>query len=181
MFKSIKTLGTILTVVSTAQFGKELYDNYKDKKRKRQIDEVHQFISNLDLDSLQDAIKTGDTEKLIDAVEAIMTAAENVKIKSDLDELKDDITNTAKKVFSKVSDVAEKVVSSTSKKIDDLQSSDKEDKVELPTFKQFLNGAEFEFQTPHGMKSIITVNDENISINIAKKTITALGHTITLK
>lgn len=178
MFKTIKTLGTILTVVSTAQFGKEMYDNYKDKKRKRQIDEVHQFISNLNLTELQDAIKSENTEKLIDAVEAIMTAAENVKIKSDLDELKDDITSTAKKVFSKVSDVAEKVVASTSKKIDEINT--KNENKSQPTFKQFLDGAELEFNTPDRV-IIVTINNAQVFVNVAKKTVTLFDQTITLK
>ncbi len=179
MFKSIKTLGTILTVVSTAQFGKEMYDNYKDKKRKRQIDEVHQFISKLDLNALQEAIKSENTEKLIDAVEAIMIAAENVKIKSDLDELTDDITSTAKKVFSKVSDVAEKVVASTSKKIDEINKP-KYNKKEIPTFTQFLDGAELEFKTPDAIM-MVNINDVNVFINVAKKSVTFLDQTMILK
>lgn len=45
MLGAIKTIGTILPVASTAQFGKEMYDKYKTKRKTRQIDEVHEFIS----------------------------------------------------------------------------------------------------------------------------------------
>lgn len=169
MLGAIKTLGTVLAAAEAAKFGKEVYDKYKDKKRKRQINEVHEFIGNLDLDALQDAINSGDTEALIDAVEAIMEAAEAVKVKSDLEELKDDVTATAKTVFNKVSSVADKVMARASKKFDELTEED--DEIRIPSFQDFIKGATLPIFTKDGDLEV-TVNDENVSINVAKKTVT---------
>lgn len=178
MFGAIKTLGTVLTVVSTAQFGKELYANYKNKKRKRQLDEVHDFISHLDLEALQNAIKTNNTDTLIDAVENIIQAAENVRIKSDLEDLKDDVSNAANKVFNKVSGMANKVAD----KINGLKPNvfKVDDEINIPSFDQFMAGMPLYLEmndTPY----LISVNDVSVSVNPKLKMVIILfneGETI---
>jgi hypothetical protein len=168
MLGAIKTIGTVLTVASTAQFGKEMYDKYKDKKKKRQVEEVHDFIGRLDLDALQEAIDTNDTDALIDAVEDIMMAAEAVKVKSDLEELKDDAQEVAEKVFTTVSTVAGKVASKVSEKLDEVKNAVdeiEEDEVIEPTYSDFVNGyVALDFEV--GKKTYkVTIEDENVSVN----------------
>ena len=96
---ALKTIGTVLTVASTASFGKDMYDKYKGKKKARQIDEVHEFIGALDLEALQSAIESKDEDALIDAVEDIMTAAEAVRVKGEFEELAEDAQEVATKLL----------------------------------------------------------------------------------
>lgn len=174
MLKTIKMLGTVLTVASTAQIGKELYSTYKDKKRQRQIQEVHNFIENLDLEILYDAIETEDTEKLIEAVESIIRASENVRAKSELEEISDDLTGAAKVALEKVTDIANKVVEDLShvfdELIDDNDDVENEDVVRLPTFDEFINGAELPIFDKDG-GFLVTVNDANVFVKMQSKTV----------
>lgn len=168
MLGAIKTIGTVLTVASTAQFGKEMYDKYKDKKKARQVDEVHDFIGRLDLEALQHAIDTNDTEALIDAVEDIMMAAEAVKVKSDLEELKDDATEVAGKIFETVSTVAGKVATKVSQKLDEVKNAVdemEEDEIPDPTYSDFINGfVAIDFEVGNKIYKV-TIEDENVSVN----------------
>ena len=178
MLLGLKTLGTVLTVASTAQFGKEMYDKYKDKRKSRQVDEVHEFIGSLDIQALNDAIETEDTDALIDAVEAILDAANAVRVKSDLEELQDDVTDVAKNIFSTVSKVATKVAGKVGEKldevkeaVDDLEDDDLETPT-IPSFKEFKkSSAVLQIEDKNGIYRI-TVNDDNVSTNNKKKTVT---------
>ena len=175
MFGAIKTIGTVLTVASTAQFGKEMYDNYKDKKKKRQIDEVHEFIGRLDLNALQHAIDTNDVEALVDAVEDIMLAAESVKVKSDIEELKEDAQEVAEKVFNTLSGIANKVTSKVGEKLNEVKEIiDEETEVEL-TYYNFVNGlVAIDFEV--GKKCYtVTIDDENISVNPKTQRVTFIS------
>ncbi len=165
MFNALKTIGTVLTVAQAAQFGKEAYAKYKDKKRIRQVNEVHEFIGQLDLNALKLAIESGDTDKLIDAVENIMNAAESVKVKSDLEEIKDDVSAVAKSMFDKLSKVANKAVSKASQKFDTTISDDGFD---VPSFQDFIEGAKLKVLTKNG-PLLVSVHDENVSVKMAKK------------
>ena len=166
MFNALKTIGTVLTVAQAAQFGKEAYAKYKDKKRIRQVNEVHEFIGQLDLNALKLAIESGDTDKLIDAVENIMNAAESVKVKSDLEEIKDDVSAVAKSMFDKLSKVANKAVSKASQKFDTTISDD--DSFDVPSFQDFIEGAKLKVLTKNG-PLLVSVHDENVSVKVAKK------------
>lgn len=159
MFNALKTIGTVLTVAQAAQFGKEAYAKYKDKKRIRQVNEVHEFIGQLDLNALKLAIESGDTDKLIDAVENIMNAAESVKVKSDLEEIKDDVSAVAKSMFDKLSKVANKAVSKASQKFDTTNLDD--DSFDVPSFQDFIEGAKLKVLTKNG-PLLVSVHDENV-------------------
>jgi len=119
----LKTVGTVLTVASTASFGKDMYEKYKDKKKGRQLNEVHQFISALDLEALQEAIDGKNEVALIDAVEDIMIAAEAVRVKSDMEELKDDATDAAEKIFGTVTSIVGKVTDKVAAKLDEVKEA----------------------------------------------------------
>jgi wobble nucleotide-excising tRNase len=167
----IKTLSTVLTVASAAQIGKEMYGKYKDKKKSRQAQEVHEFIENIDLDSLQKALETENVDDLIEAVESIMEAAETVRIKSDFEDLKDDLSEVSKSAFDKLSSVADKVGAAAQKyaeKVDDMIEESKED--EKPTFEMFIHGADLDVSTKAG-DFTININDPSVSIKPASKTI----------
>lgn len=177
MLGIIKTVGTVLTLASTAQFGKEMYGKYNDKRRARQIAEVHAFITSLDLASLEDAIKSKDKDKLVDAVEAIMCAAEAIKVRSDFDELKDDVSEVAKNLFDSVSKVATQVVTRVGDEIEKIKTdiedtSSKESDGGTPTYKQFKNGGQVLIVKIGNRKLEVTVDDENVSTNDKTKTVT---------
>jgi len=178
MLGAIKTIGTVLTVASSAQFGKDMYNKYKDKKKKRQVEEIHSFIGRLDLEELQSAIDNNDTDALVNAVEDIMMAAEAVKVKSDLEELKDDAQEVAEKVFTTVSSVAGKVVSKVNEKFDEVQTAVdemEEDEIVDPTYSDFINGyVALDFEV--GKKTYkVTIEDENVSVNPKTQRITFIS------
>lgn len=177
MLGAIKTLGTVLTLASSAKFGKEMYETYKDKKRARQVAEVHDFIASLNMQELEDAIKSKDNDKLIDAVEAIMCAAESIKIKNEFDELKDDVTDVAKNIFETVSMVATKVATKVTDGFDKI-SADFEDTSKpssdggIPTYKQFKNGGQVLVVNIGSRRMEVTIDDDNVSTNDKSKTVT---------
>lgn len=168
MLKALKTIGTVLTVASTVQLGKEVYGNYKDKKRKRQLQEVHEFISNLDINELQKAIESENTDSLVDAVESIIEAAESVRIKSEFEEISEDITESFKTVFSKVSDVAKKVADEAAEQFEKLDNEGEINKT--PSFKEFLNGDTLTVTTKKGNIDV-NVDDDNVSVKIPSRTV----------
>ena len=143
MLLGLKTIGTLLTVASTASFGKDMYDKYKGKKKSRQLEEVHQFIGSLDLEALQDAMDSKNEEALIDAVNDIMIAAEAVRVKSDMEELADDAQLAASKIFGHVTTIASKVADKVGEKLEEVKSAVDEmedDDLETesqPTYKEF--------------------------------------------
>ena len=102
MFGALRTIGTVLTVAAGAKFGKEQYDKYRDAKRKRQVEEVNQFIKSVDLDELQKAIKSEDVEVLVDSVESIIAAAHDVRERSAAEDLREDLTAAAEGATEKV-------------------------------------------------------------------------------
>jgi len=154
----IKTVGTVLTVASTASFGKEMYGKYKDKKKGRQLNEVHQFIGALDLEALQSAIDSKDEDALIDAVEDIMIAAEAVRVKSDMEEFKDDAQDVAEKFFGTVSSLVSSVAEKVSEKLEEVKESVEEmededlDTAEDCSYKEFKK---------HGACLFVVDNDSN--------------------
>jgi len=95
MFGAIKTIGTILTVASSAQMGKDLFDNYKSKKNQEKINEVHDFLEIIDIDLLNEAITTKNQELLINAVENIIKAAEQINNKNNFENIIVDVQNLA--------------------------------------------------------------------------------------
>lgn len=121
MLGAIKTIGTLLTVATTAHAGKELYSKIKTAKREKELAEVHDFLENIDLKLLKKAIKTEDQDLLITAVESILDAAEKMRKKTQTEELIEDVTSTAKSIFSTVSDVADKVITGASVIIDEAK------------------------------------------------------------
>jgi N-methylhydantoinase A/oxoprolinase/acetone carboxylase beta subunit len=183
----LKSVGTILTVASTAQFGSELYTKYKGKKKTRQLEEVHEFIGSLDLEALQEAVDSKNEDALINAVNDIMMAAEAVKVKSDLEELGDDAQEVATKIFGHVSNIASKVASKVNEKLDEVKEAvdEMEDEdletVPNPTYKAFkkqkaILSAYCEANTT---EYNITVDDPNVSTNNKRKTVTFItpdGH-----
>lgn len=169
----LKTVGTVLTIASTASFGKDVYNKYKDKKKSRQLNEVHQFIGALDLEALQVAIDGKNEDALIDAVEDIMMAAEAVRAKSDIEELADDAQEVAEKIFGKVTNLVSKVTTTVSEKLEEVKIAVEEmedsDSSELCTYKDFKkNGAMFvvtdntgtEYELYSNSPSVFTSNNE---------------------
>jgi len=96
MFGAFKTLATVLVATGAAKVGRDQYNKYRDAKRKRQVAEVHQFISSLDLDQLQKALKSEDVEVLVDAVSSILSAANDVREKSEFESLREDLSEATK-------------------------------------------------------------------------------------
>jgi len=181
MFSSLKTIGTVLTVASTAKFGKDMYDSYKSKKKARQIDEVHKFIGALDLNTLQRAIDTNDTDILIDAVEDIISVAETIRIKSDLEDFTDNVQEVAGNLFDKFTTVANKVADRVGEKIDEVKNSiedEDEDEYEdlthlKPTFKEFKKeGKPLQVKSENGKLYTITNDMDMVSTNNKNKTVT---------
>jgi len=179
MIGAIKTLGTVLTVASTTKFGKDMYDTYKGKKKARQIDEIHEFIGALDLDTLQRAIDTNDNDILINAVEDIISAAEAIKVKSDLEEFADDAQEVAGKLFNKFTKVAGKVADKVGDKIDEVKNSiDNDEEYEdlknpKPTFKEFKKeGKTLQVESENGTLYDITNDMDMVSTNNKNKTVT---------
>ncbi len=136
MLAALKTISKVLTVASTVQHGKEMYDEYKDKEKSIQIDEVYDFISKLDLIGLQHAIDTNDPKILIDAVEAIMNASKSMNSKAYFDEDTDD---------------------------------------EPITFDQFVKGTHGVIFIDGNNKYVVTVDDENVSVNQRTKRVKYLS------
>lgn len=189
MLLGLKTLGTILTVASTASFGKDMYDKYKGKKKSRQLEEVHEFIGSLDLEALQEAMDSKDEEALIDAVNDIMIAAEAVRVKSDMEELADDAQLAASKIFGKVSSIVGNVTDMVSEKleevkdaVDDMEDDDL-DTVENPTYKAFKKHKAVlsAYCKTTDRDYDITIDEHNVSTNNKTKTVTYItpkGHVI---
>ena len=178
MIGALKTIGTVLTVASTAQFGKEMYDKYKGKKKARQIDEVHAFIGALDLDALQRAIDSNDTDALVDAVEDIMVAAEAVKVKSDLEEFAEDAQEVAGKLFDKFTTVASKVADRVGEKlgevknaVDDMDDDDLDEFVN-PSYKEFKKYGARVTVDSGGKTYSFTINDDNVYTSNKTKEVT---------
>jgi len=170
MIGALKTLGTVLTIASTASFGKDLYDKHKDKKRARQINEVHNFISSLDLEALQDAIESKNEEALIDAVEDIIIAAETVKSKSELEELAEDAQELATNIIDKVSKVTSTVIDKVQDKINDYEL---EKDIDRPTYKEFKKLKKpLALYANDGTQYIITVDMVNVFTNNKTKSVT---------
>jgi len=175
----LKTVGTVLTVASTASFGKDMYDKYKDKKKGRQLNEVHQFISALDLEALQEAIDSKNEDALIDAVEDIMTAAEAVRIKSDMEELKDDAQDVAEKIFGTVTSIVGKVTEKVAEKLDEVKEAvedmedDDLDTAENCSYKDFKKHGACLFVTDSvGVESELYVNAPNVFTSNKEKKVT---------
>ena len=101
MFGALRTIGTVLTVAAGTKFGKQQYDKYRDAKRKRQVEEVHEFLKNIDLEQLQKAVAANDVELLVDAVESILSAAHDVREKTEAEEIREDLSAAAKGVTDK--------------------------------------------------------------------------------
>ena len=95
-----------------------------------------------------------------------MTAAESVKVKSDLEEIKDDVSAVAKSMFDKLSKVANKAVSKASQKFDTTILDD--DSFDVPSFQDFIEGAKLKVLTKNG-PLLVSVHDENVSVKVAKK------------
>ena len=177
MIKVLKTIGTVLTIASAAQFGKEMYGKYKDEKRRKQLEEVHEFIGKLDLKTLQKAIDTNDNDVLIQAVENIMNAAEAVKVKSDIEELKDDVQEVAEKMFKTVSTVAGKVIETVNEKIDEVVNTSemKQNKEDNPSYSDFVSGAtSLKFKSTNNVYEVF-IDNENISVNPVTKKVTFIS------
>lgn len=102
MFGALRTIGTVLTVAAASSFGKKQYDKYRDAKRQRQVEEVHEFLKNIDLDQLRDAIATEDVEKLGDSVSSILDAAHDVREKTEAEEIREDLSTAAKGATDKI-------------------------------------------------------------------------------
>lgn len=176
MLGAIKTIGSVVTLVSSAQFGKEVYDKYKDKRKKRQIEEVHEFIKNLDLVKLQDAITSKDNDALIDAVENIMKAADTVKLKSEFEELKEDASEIANKVFNTVTGFTDKILTKTVEKLDNLSDYGHiETPSDEPTFDEFINGKPLIVEIDKKMIKIYHTY-RIVSVNAATKTVFIFGN-----
>lgn len=181
----LKAAGTILTVASSAKFGKEVYDKHKNKKRSRKIDEVHNFIGHLDLEALQVAINSKDEDALVDAVEDIIVAAEAVRVKSEVEEITEDVQETAMKVFDKASSLFGSALEKVNEKIDEvkegleeLEDEDGEDenKVEMPTYKEFKKKfAPITVYSDDGTAHTITVDMDMVSTNNNTKTVTFIA------
>ena len=170
MIGALKTIGTVITVASSAQFGKDMYDKYKTKKKNVKLDEVHKFIGSLDLESLQEAIKSKDEDKLINAVEAIIDAADAVKHKSDFEEITEDVQDAAGYLFDKVSDFGSQVVKTVGDKIDDLTSTNED--VSKPTFKEFRKNGKKLIVNVDGEDCSVCIEDNNVYVNKKNKSIT---------
>ncbi len=192
MIGILKAAGTILTVASTAQLGKDLYSKYKGKKKARQLEEVHEFIGALDLEALQEAIDSKDEEALIDAVNDIMVAAEAVRVKSDIEEFTDDAQEAASKIFGKVTTIVGSVADKVGEKLDEVKEAvedmedDDLDTVENPTYKAFKKHKAVlsAYCETTDRDYDITVEDHNVSTNNKQKTvtyITPMGHVIVTK
>ncbi len=185
----LKAAGTILTVASTASFGKDMYDKYKGKKKSRQLEEVHEFIGALDLEALQEAIDSKDEEALIDAVNDIMIAAEAVRVKSDIEEFTDDAQEAAAKIFGHVTSIATKVADKVGEKLDEVKEAvedmedDDLDMVENPTYKAFKKHKAVlsAYCETTDRDYDITVDDVNVSTSNKHKSVTYItpkGHVI---
>ena len=180
----LKAAGTILTVASSAKFGKEVYDKHKSKKRSRKIDEVHNFIGNLDLEALQHAVDSKDEDALVDAVEDIIVAAEAVRVKSEVEEITEDVQETAMKVFNTASTLFGSAVEKVTEKIDEVKEvlededdfEDEENKVEMPTYKEFKKKfAPITVYSDDGTAHTITVDMDMVSTNNKTKTVTFIA------
>ena len=178
----LKAAGTILTVASSAKFGKEVYDKHKSKKRSRKIDEVHNFIGNLDLETLQHAIDSKDEYALVDAVEDIIVAAEEVRVKSEVEEITEDVQETAMKVFNKASTLFGSAFEKVTEKIDEVKEGLEEDeKIEsynatMPTYKEFKKYlAPLTIQSDDGTTHTITVDMDAVSTNNKTQMVTFIA------
>jgi len=170
MIIGMKAIGTVVTVLSSAQFGKDMYDKYKTKKKDVKLEEVHKFIGSLDLQSLQEAIESKDEDKLINAVEDIIKSADAVKHKSDLEELTDDVQDVAGFVYDKVTSFGSQVIDTVGDKINEFTESDEPET--QPTFKEFRKKGKKLKVMIDGSKCNICIDDEDVHINKKAKSVT---------
>ena len=166
----IKVIGTVVTVATSAQFGKDMYDKHKTKKRNVKLDEVHKFLGLLDVESLEEAIKSKNKKKLIIAVEEIIDAAGTVKHKSDFEEITEDIQDLAGNIFDRASSFGSEVFKTVSDKF-----SDEDCNIENPTFKKFRKKGAKLVLSIDGKNHSISINDENVFINKEKKSVTFIN------